>query len=151
MIQDFSIWWMASWHPQQGTALLNWVHELLHRANWGIRTHLITLGLKKKIKNWAVFRQLNRFKTKQYYHCHEIPMNGDLCIISTFIYYGDTSGYPGTQNKIYQKVQTHKWPLTGGQEQKTTHYSRTNILLRDILGEDPLSYKNTQEWCLSAY
>lgn len=106
---------------------------------------------KKKIKNWAVFRQLNRFKTKQYYHCHEIPMNGDLCIISTFIYYGDTSGYPGTQNKIYQKVQTHKWPLTGGQEQKTTHYSRTNILLRDILGEDPLSYKNTQEWCLSAY
>ena len=51
----------------------------------------------------------------------------------------------------YEKSVPSQMATSGGQEQKASHYSRTNILLRDTLGEDPFSCKNTQEWCLSAY
>lgn len=46
---------------------------------------------------------------------------------------------------IKEKSEHAQMATSGGQEQKATRYSRTNILLRDILGEDPLSRKNTQE------
>lgn len=46
---------------------------------------------------------------------------------------------------IKEKSAHTQMATSGGQEQKATHYSRTNILLRDILREDPLNCKNTQD------
>lgn len=87
------------------SALLNWVHELLHRENWSIRGHLIAPVPLQILKTWAVFRQLNRT-----WNTH------GQGLASTFMYCGDTSGYPRMQNKSYHikkctRRNGHKWRI----------------------------------------
>lgn len=80
--------------------------KLRHQCSSNSFSNIIDI---KKIS--AAFRQLNRFRARQYYHWHEIPKDGDL---HPPLYLWDSSGYVGMQNKISQREKcrhtyVHKW------------------------------------------
>lgn len=69
-------------------------------------------------------------------------------LASTFIYCEVAVGIRACKTKaLKEKSADTQMSTSGRQEQKATHYSKTNIVLRDTLGGDPLRCKNTQEQC----